>query len=326
MKSMKGLRLIFFCFLLVIFGAKIETVQAVSYPLIVIESETKNMEIYRGDVAELKFEVFSGGFNYEKYIINIYRGENTSERNLVGNSSGYSQMGSVAGVVPITITWDTSNCDAGVYTVEAYEEVYTLGAYRETPYTRKTCKIYVKNKSYSISYNVDDDIDTDNFATSYVAGEKTVLSVPEKSGYWFCGWYTNPDCTNGLLANEVVITEEHSGDLELYAKWKKINVGTTQIIKLSKASNGKVKIKLKKVTATKVDGYSRLQGYYIKYSTNPSMKNAKKKFSGSNTATISGLKKGKKYYFQACALGYTNAESQNCDVYGKWSAIKSISL
>ena len=301
-------------------------VQATSYPLIIIEPETKDMSVYRGDIAELKFKVLSGGFKYEKYIVNIYRGENTYEQNLVGNSSGYSQIGSYAGTVPITITWDTSSCEAGVYTIEAYEEIYTLGSYRETPYSRKTCKIYVQNKSYSISYNVDDDIDTDNFVTSYVAGEETVLPVPEKSGYWFCGWYTNPDCVNGLLFNQVVITEEYSGDLELYTKWKKINVGTTQIVKLSKVSNGKVKIKLKKATATKVEGHSRLQGYYIKYSTDPSMKNATKKFFGSNAVTISGLKKGKKYFFQACALGYTNATSKNCDVYGKWSKIKSISL
>lgn len=69
---------------------------------------------------------------------------------------------------------------------------------------------------YTITYNVDGGILTNDVKNTYTNGETITLPTPTKDGFTFLGWYSN----------DVKITEIAStsfGDLTLNAKWEKIN-------------------------------------------------------------------------------------------------------
>ena len=71
----------------------------------------------------------------------------------------------------------------------------------------------------------------------------------------------------------------------------------------------------------------KCSGYEIQYSTNKSMKNAKKVTASSNATSkkTSKLKKGKTYYFRIRAYKeYTNTSGKTVKCYSSWSPKKSI--
>lgn len=67
--------------------------------------------------------------------------------------------------------------------------------------------------TYTITYMDGEDKTT---ATYTVEDEKTALSVPEKKGQDFVGWYTEKECQTKVDA----LNLKAPGDLTLYAKWK----------------------------------------------------------------------------------------------------------
>jgi len=70
-------------------------------------------------------------------------------------------------------------------------------------------------------------VDFDSRGGTAIPGEEVVLGEaaeqpdkdPEKDGYRFEGWYTDPDCTDG---NEYDFSSPVDSDITLYAKWAKI--------------------------------------------------------------------------------------------------------
>lgn len=82
-------------------------------------------------------------------------------------------------------------------------------------------------------------------------------------------------------------------------------------IKKAKRSSKKIKLSWKKVAGAK---------YEVRYSTNKKMKRAKKKLVAKTKVTLSGLKKGKKYYVRVRAW----KKSDGKKIYGKWSKKKKV--
>lgn len=76
--------------------------------------------------------------------------------------------------------------------------------------------------NYTITYNKNIDSNDVLLTSTSTYTVKDKLSLPKASleGYFFVGWYANPECTN----NPIAITSH--GNLNLYAKWVKINEPT----------------------------------------------------------------------------------------------------
>jgi hypothetical protein len=90
---------------------------------------------------------------------------------------------------------------------------------------------------------------------------------------------------------------------------------------VAKVSSLKVKNnKSKKLSVT----FKKISGakYEVQYSTDKKFKKSKKKTVSTNKATLSKLKKGKKYYVRVRAYKTSNGKK----VYGKWSAVKKVTI
>lgn len=90
--------------------------------------------------------------------------------------------------------------------------------------------------------------------------------------------------------------------------------------KPAKAKKPTVSSKNKKLYVT-CKTMAGVDGYKIRYSTNPSMKNADTELG--KKVTIVGLNKGKKYYVQVCAY---RKDSNGKKVYGAWSDTVSVTI
>lgn len=93
-----------------------------------------------------------------------------------------------------------------------------------------------------------------------------------------------------------------------------IEVGRAAIASVKAQKGKKIKVSLKKVEDA--------DGYQILYSTSSKMKNSKKITTTKSTATISKLKKGRRYYIKARA--YIKADGDK--IYGEYSKIKTVKV
>ena len=75
---------------------------------------------------------------------------------------------------------------------------------------------------YAIAYHLDGGVNADSNPSTYAAGSKTELAAPTKSGYEFLGWFTDAAFTKQVTAVETYQT----GDVELWAKWAKLDAET----------------------------------------------------------------------------------------------------
>ena len=72
---------------------------------------------------------------------------------------------------------------------------------------------------YSISYNLDGGEMPDGYISEYTIKTYTFdLPTPIKEGYRFKGWYAEPDYSGN---NVYKVRKGSTGDMVLYAKWKK---------------------------------------------------------------------------------------------------------
>lgn len=78
--------------------------------------------------------------------------------------------------------------------------------------------VWVKPKTYKITYVLNGGKIPTEYKTSYKSGTGYTLPVPKRSGYSFVGWYTNKTFTSGKIS---VIKPWKTGDIKVYAKWKK---------------------------------------------------------------------------------------------------------
>lgn len=122
--------------------AKPMDAKAASYPIVSYTSINRNATYEIGENAKLTFTVLSGGYKYERYTMNIYKGSSVFGTK-VASASDYTQYITSNPKVDVTVNWDTTGYDAGVYTVDLYYEIYTLNAWREVPYDHDTWSVYL---------------------------------------------------------------------------------------------------------------------------------------------------------------------------------------
>lgn len=135
----------------------------------------------------------------------------------------------------------------------------------------------------------------------------------KRKGYVFLGWYTKKSGGSKVEDNQVV---KITGNKTYYARWSKVKPKKAVISSVKSKTPGKITVKVKKDKTA--------SGYEIRYSLKSSMSASKKvKISGTEK-TVSGLKKGKKYYVQ---VRMYQKESVNGKIsYGSWSKQKGVTV
>lgn len=80
-----------------------------------------------------------------------------------------------------------------------------------------SCTIDVDDfiKEYKITYYLNGGTNNTSNPSTYIGGEGTELLDPTRDNYTFEGWYTDSQFTTQVTS----ISEEASGDIDLYAKW-----------------------------------------------------------------------------------------------------------
>lgn len=167
--------------------------------------------------------------------------------------------------------------------------------------------------TYTLTYNVNGGSKLKT-ATKTITYDSTYgeLAKPVRKGYSFKGWYTAK--TKGT---KVTSSTKVTGNVTIYAQWKKVTKPGKVTIKSVKNSSKKAM----KVTLKSVKG---ADGYEIRYSTKKNMKSAKKVTSKKTTVTIKSLKEGKTYYVQARAYKLDSAGKK---IYSsKYSTTKTIEI
>ena len=74
-------------------------------------------------------------------------------------------------------------------------------------------------KSYDITYELNGGTRGERSPSRYREGIAVTLGFPEKEGYMFAGWYTEPEFENALTE----ITADATGDIDLYARWERVD-------------------------------------------------------------------------------------------------------
>lgn len=168
-------------------------------------------------------------------------------------------------------------------------------------------------KKYTVKFNANSgSVKTKSMKVTYSKKYGTLPS-PKRKGYSFTGWYTKKSGGTKITSTSKVKIKKTT---TLYAHWKKVSVKTTAISKLQNVKGKNLQVTIKKVSGA--------AGYQVRYATNSSMKSAKTvTVKKSTKATISKLKKGKKYYVQVRAY---KTDSAGKKVYGSWSKTKNIKI
>ena len=89
-----------------------------------------------------------------------------------------------------------------------------------TAETTGNVELYAKWKQvvFPINYVLNDGVNSEKNPVSYTIGKAVTLADPSREGYAFEGWYTDSELTTEFAG----ITAETTGDVTVYAKWKKV--------------------------------------------------------------------------------------------------------
>lgn len=135
------------------------------------------------------------------------------------------------------------------------------------------------------------------------------LRTPVRKWYVFAGWYTAKTGGRKVTDSTVVTsTKSHT----LYARWSEVVAGKTKIVSFKDTKKKNVEVKLEKV--------KEVSGYQVICSTDKDFKYATVVTGRSTTKKVTGLKKGKIYYFKARTF---KKDSTGGYVYSDWSKVKS---
>ena len=131
-------------------------------------------------------------------------------------------------------------------------------------------------QNYSITYHLNDGEQNPDNPTKYTSGNEYKLHAPTPPfGYRFAAWYTDPEFSSAGYMSK--ITEETTGDLDLYAKYLPLDPALTvepQYVTLSKGQSAEV-------TATYVPAYGTEKYSFISFNTDIATVTSE-----GNTATI----------------------------------------
>lgn len=161
--------------------------------------------------------------------------------------------------------------------------------------------------NYTITYQLKGGSLSYTAPTNYTMLSDTIKLVsPVRAKYTFEGWYTNSNYSSKKFTS---IPKGSTGNVTLYAKWKKVQPDAVTIKSVSNPS-GKLTINLKKV--------SGIKGYEIKISTNKDFKTNTATYDiGSKTSlTYAGAAK-KTYYIKARAYALDSTGAKRYGSYGK---------
>lgn len=169
-----------------------------------------------------------------------------------------------------------------------------------------TVSTQVPTQYYNINYELNKGYFAVAAPSSYTGEEDVTLLIPVREGYTFAGWYTDSAFTKGIS----VIKAGTTGDITVYAKWKKVSKPGKPVIATVKKSNSKKKIKitLKKKVAGAV-GYEAVIAKNAKFTKGRRVV----RFSGLSKQ-VSNLKAGK-YYVKVRAYKIDSAGQR---VYGAY--------
>lgn len=251
---------------------------------------------------------------------------NTTNTNI---QKGRSQT-LTATVLPVkatykTVTWSSQN--PSIATVDAHGVVKAkkAGATVITAKTRNgltaSCVVNVKVPAVKVFL----DRSEDTLEQSKKVTLKATISPLDStdSVYW-----VSEDETIAVVSDNGVVTAKKAGTTKIYAITDSRAYKTYTItVKAKKPSVKNKTIELKSLTSQKNKKakvkYSSVKGatgYQIQYATNKSFKGAKKKTVTTKSATLSGLKAGKRYYVRVRAKGKANGKT----VYSYWSNVMSV--
>lgn len=161
---------------------------------------------------------------------------------------------------------------------------------------------FVKHK---ITYCLNGGKNSEKNPGYFVETKNLKLYPAKRKGYTFCGWHREKQLENKIKS----ISNTEKSPIALYAKWKKVKTGRTQIQKVKRMG------KAIKVTYSRV---KQAKGYQISCASSKSFRNAKKTDAHGTQKKIIGIKKGKPYFIRVRAY---QSDSTGENIYGKWSRI-----
>lgn len=137
------------------------------------------------------------------------------------------------------------------------------------------------------------------------------LPTPSRENYLFKGWYLQK--TGGLRVGEKTIANSNA---TLYARWEWVIV--PKISKLYVWSENSAEAEVV------YEGESGVKGYEILYSTDKNFRRNNKRVETTYTSrTITGLSKGKTYYFK---VRMYKLDSTGKKIYGNYSTVKKVKI
>ena len=153
-----------------------------------------------------KGDVFEVEYSIQENVTSTFTSSNTSVATVEGNKV------TAVGIGNFTLT-----------------ATFTLG--KESK--KYEFAIEVKGVEYSINYELNGGILSDDAPTSYVEGTALVLLVPEKEGYTFLGWTLSSESTEYITE----ISKTQTGNVSVYANWSKNPVYSKIIYNLDGGTN-----------------------------------------------------------------------------------------
>ena len=209
------------------------------------------------------------------------------------------------------VKWETSNAKVatvkdGKVTAKNFGKAIVTATALDGSGKKISCNVTV---GYAIDYKLNGGKNTkDNPAVYY--NEVVKLKNPTRKGYNFVGWFADKKMKKQVKQ----ITKKDKKDLNLYAKWEKIKVGSGKLTSATRKNASSMVIKYLFVPKAK--------GYEITYATDKKFKkNCKAVTTKAKSITLKKLQSKKTYYVKVRAYKLDSAGNK---IYGKYSAVKTV--
>ena len=211
------------------------------------------------------------------------------------------------------LKWSSSNPSIvsvdqnGKISLKGYGEATITVAAQDGSGKKASCKV---TSCYTITYYLNSGKNASANPSVYY-NQAVSLKNPTRKGYLFLGWYTDSKYKTKITS----IKKGTKKNYTLYARWKKVSVSQVKNVCVKNSSSRAMTVSYSKL--------SGVGGYQIVYDTNS--KFTTKKWVGrvGLSKTITGLKKGKKYYVKVRAF---ITDSTGKRIYGPYSSIKTVCI
>lgn len=229
-----------------------------------------------------------------------------------GQSSRLTATVSPSNATNQKVVWTSSNSrvatvNNGTVTAKGPGTVVIKATAADGSGKSASCTITV---AYNITYGLNGGKNHKANPTSYYKQTFT-LKPPAREKYLFQGWYTDKWYKKRITK----ITSNQTGNLTLYAKWKKVYLGKGKLTSLKNKKGRKLVVKCKSVSGA--------GGYQIVAATNRKFRSNKKTITTTKrTATLKKLKK-RTYYVKVRAY---RKDSTGKKIYGKYSSVRKVKI